>query len=82
MGLLGSQASTRKKNPIVNYELVLSSVFPTFQGRKKLVFYQERLLYYTGVISDGYGRTSANRLTSITIDKEKIYIFYIYIIAV
>ena len=34
-GLLGSQASTRKENPIMNYELLVSSVFSTFHEKKK-----------------------------------------------
>ena len=31
MGLLGSQASTKNKNLIMNYKLILSSVFSYFQ---------------------------------------------------
>ena len=34
IGLLGSQTSTRKKS-IMNYELLLSSVFLTFHGQEK-----------------------------------------------
>ena len=34
MGLLGSQACTRKKSPILNYEQLFSSVFSTFHGQK------------------------------------------------
>jgi hypothetical protein len=34
MGLLGSQACTRKKSPILNYEQLLSSVFSTFYEQK------------------------------------------------
>ena len=35
MGLLGSQAST-KKSPILNYEQLFSSVFSTFHGQKNM----------------------------------------------
>ena len=34
IGLLGSQACTTKKSPILNYEQLLSSVFSTFHGQK------------------------------------------------
>ena len=37
VGLLGSQACTRKKSIILNYEQLFSSVFSTFHGQK-LIF--------------------------------------------
>jgi hypothetical protein len=41
MGLLGSQACTRKKSPILNYEQLFSSGFSTFYGQKfiSLIFF-------------------------------------------